>query len=57
MQTHSQIDPCFGVTGKIVYESIPRATASALALDIGVQYTGLASRRPWSCISLKQHRY
>jgi|TARA_B100000131_G_scaffold95085_1_gene92085 hypothetical protein len=32
----------FGVTGKIVYESIPRATASALALDIGVQYTGLA---------------
>ena len=32
----------FGVTGKIVYESIPRATASAMALDIGVQYTGLA---------------
>jgi len=32
----------FGVTGKIVYESIPRATASAYALDIGVQYTGLA---------------
>ena len=32
----------FGVTGKIVYESIPRVTASALALDIGVQYTGLA---------------
>ncbi len=32
----------FGVTGKIVYESIPRATASAFALDIGIQYTGLA---------------
>ena len=32
----------FGVTGKIVYESIPRASASAYALDIGVQYTGLA---------------
>ena len=32
----------FGVTGKVVYESIPRATASAYALDIGVQYTGLA---------------
>ena len=32
----------FGVTGKIVYESIPRAEASAYALDIGVQYTGLA---------------
>ena len=32
----------FGVTGKVVYESIPRASASALALDIGVQYTGFA---------------
>ena len=32
----------FGVTGKIIYESIPRAEASAYALDIGVQYTGLA---------------
>ena len=32
----------FGVTGKVVYESIPRASASAYALDIGVQYTGLA---------------
>lgn len=32
----------FGVTGKLVYESIPRASASALALDIGVQYTGFA---------------
>ena len=31
----------FGVTGKVVYESIPRASASAYALDIGVQYTGL----------------
>ena len=32
----------FGITGKLVYESIPRASASALALDIGVQYTGFA---------------
>ena len=33
----------FGVTGKLIYESIPRASASALALDIGVQYTGFAN--------------
>jgi len=33
----------FGVTGKVVYESIPRASASAFALDIGVQYTGVAN--------------
>ena len=32
----------FGVTAKVVYESIPRASASALAFDIGVQYTGFA---------------
>jgi hypothetical protein len=33
----------FGVTGKLVYESIPRVSASAMALDIGVQYTGFAN--------------
>lgn len=32
----------FGVTAKVVYEAIPRATASAFAFDIGVQYTGFA---------------
>ena len=32
----------FGVTAKVVYESIPRASASAFAFDIGVQYTGFA---------------
>ncbi|MBI88786.1 MAG: hypothetical protein CMG60_01755 [Candidatus Marinimicrobia bacterium] len=32
----------FGITGKVIYESIPRVSASAFALDIGVQYTGLA---------------
>ena len=32
----------FGVTAKVVYESIPRASASALAFDVGVQYTGFA---------------
>jgi len=32
----------FGVTAKVVYESIPRASASALAFDIGVQYSGFA---------------
>lgn len=33
----------FGVTGKLVYESIPRASASALAFDIGVQYINFAN--------------
>ncbi len=33
----------FGVTGKLVYESIPRAEASAVAFDIGVQYTNFAN--------------
>ena len=32
----------FGVTAKVVYESIPRVSSSAFALDIGVQYTGFA---------------
>ena len=32
----------FGVTAKVVYEAIPRATATAFAFDIGVQYTGFA---------------
>jgi len=32
----------FGVTAKVVYESIPRASASAFAFDVGVQYTGFA---------------
>ena len=41
MQMRSQIRAFFGITGKLVYESIPRASASALALDVGVQYTGL----------------
>jgi hypothetical protein len=27
-----------GVTAKVIYESIPRATASAFAVDVGVQY-------------------
>lgn len=30
-----------GVTGKIVYESIPRAAATAFAFDAGIQYHGL----------------
>ena len=30
-----------GVTGKVIYESIPRASASALAADIGIQYENL----------------
>lgn len=33
----------FGITGKIVYESIPRASASAVAFDIGVQYVDFAN--------------
>lgn len=33
----------FGVTSKMVYESIPRASASAVAFDIGVQYTDFAN--------------
>jgi hypothetical protein len=32
----------FGITSKLVYESIPRASSTALAFDIGVQYTGFA---------------
>ncbi len=31
----------FGITGKVIYESIPRATATALAFDIGIQYKNL----------------
>lgn len=30
-----------GATGKLVYESIPRASASAFAFDIGIQYRNL----------------
>lgn len=30
-----------GATGKLVYESIPRAAASAFAFDIGIQYRNL----------------
>lgn len=33
----------FGITGKMVYESIPRASASAVAFDIGVQYINFAN--------------
>ncbi len=32
----------FGITGKLVYESIPRASASAIAVDVGVQYVNFA---------------
>lgn len=32
-----------GLTGKLVYESIPRASASAFAFDIGLQYRDLGS--------------
>lgn len=32
----------FGLTGKMVYESIPRAAASTVAFDIGVQYVNFA---------------
>ncbi|MBN2279275.1 MAG: PorV/PorQ family protein [Candidatus Marinimicrobia bacterium] len=31
----------FGVTGKVVYESIPRANATAMAVDFGIQYKDL----------------
>ncbi len=30
-----------GATGKLIYESIPRASASAFAFDFGIQYHGL----------------
>lgn len=33
----------FGITGKMVYESIPRASASTVAFDIGVQYIDFAN--------------
>ena len=33
----------FGVTAKVVYESIPRASATAYAFDVGIQYTGFAN--------------
>jgi hypothetical protein len=32
-----------GATGKLIYESIPRATASAFAFDIGIQYHGIGN--------------
>lgn len=32
-----------GVTGKMVYESIPRASATAFAADLGIQYKNLMS--------------
>lgn len=31
----------FGITGKLIHESIPRASASAFAFDIGIQYHSL----------------
>ncbi|MEA1987394.1 MAG: PorV/PorQ family protein, partial [Candidatus Marinimicrobia bacterium] len=31
----------FGITGKVIYESIPRAKATTLAFDIGIQYQDL----------------
>ena len=31
-----------GLTAKLIYESIPRASASAVAFDIGIQYQNLA---------------
>ncbi len=31
----------FGITGKMVYESIPRANATAYAIDFGIQYKNL----------------
>ena len=31
----------FGITGKLVYESLPRANASAFAVDFGIQYKDL----------------
>ena len=33
----------FGITGKMIYESIPRASASTVAFDIGVQYVDFAN--------------
>ncbi|PIS29434.1 MAG: hypothetical protein COT43_03865 [Candidatus Marinimicrobia bacterium CG08_land_8_20_14_0_20_45_22] len=30
-----------GVTGKVIYESVPRASASAFAVDVGIQYHNL----------------
>lgn len=30
-----------GITGKMIYESVPRASASALAFDMGIQYHNL----------------
>ena len=33
----------FGMTGKMIYESIPRASASTVAFDIGVQYVDFAN--------------
>lgn len=32
----------FGITGKVIYESIPRASGSAFAVDVGVQYINFA---------------
>jgi len=31
----------FGVSGKVIYESIPRASASTFAVDLGIQYRNL----------------
>jgi len=31
----------FGFSGKVIYESIPRASASAFAIDLGIQYKNL----------------
>ncbi len=31
----------FGITGKLIYESLPRSSASALAVDFGIQYKDL----------------
>jgi hypothetical protein len=31
----------FGVTGKVIYESIPRANATSYAFDLGIQYKNL----------------
>lgn len=33
----------FGITTKIIYESIPRASASAVGFDLGLQYRNLVS--------------
>ena len=37
-----------GVNAKFIYESIPSASASAVAFDIGLQYDGLAGIEPLS---------